>query len=91
MAGPAIELPRVPSAPSGAIGLDDGAPQLRLFLRVLIPVALGFAVAEALLGLVYRDPSALIGAIGLTCFAVWAFAWCLPQVGRMTADRKSVV
>jgi diguanylate cyclase (GGDEF)-like protein len=90
MSGPTIELPRIPSGQTGAIGLDDGAPQLRLFLRFLIPAVLGFAVVEAFLGLAYRDTAALVGAVGLTTFAGWTVGWCLPRIGRVPIDELVV-
>jgi diguanylate cyclase (GGDEF)-like protein len=86
MSEPTIELPRIPSGQSGAIGLDDGAPQLRLFLRLIIPAVLAFAVIEAFLGLVFHDPAALVGAVGLTAFGAWTVGWCLPRVGRVPID-----
>ena len=69
MSGPTIELPRIPSGQTGAIGLDDGAPQLRLFLRLLIPAVLGFAVVEAFLGLAYRDQAALVAKLRLAAIS----------------------
>ena len=53
MAGPTIELPRVPSAETGAIGLDDGAVQLRF---VPAPDRRGHARVRRLRG----DPGARI-------------------------------
>jgi hypothetical protein len=82
MAGPTIELPRIPSAETGAIGLDDGAVQLRMFLRLIVAATLGFAACEAILALAFRDLAALVGAIGLALFGMWTAAWCLPRVGR---------
>ena len=86
MSGPTIELPRFPTGQTGAIGLDDGAPQLRLFLRLVVPAALAFAVVEAFLGLAYGDRAALVGAVGLTAFAVWCVAWCRPRIGHVPID-----
>ncbi|HSS36450.1 MAG TPA: diguanylate cyclase, partial [Patescibacteria group bacterium] len=87
MAGPTIELPRIPSVETGAIGLDDGAVQLRLFLRLTVAATLGFAACEAILALAFRDLAALVGAIGLALFGMWTAAWCLPRVGRVPIDR----
>ena len=86
MSEPTIELPRIPTGQTGAIGLDDGAPQLRLFLRLVIPAVLAFAVIEAFLGLAFHDPAALLGAVGLTVFGAWTVGWCLPRVGRVPID-----
>ncbi len=87
MAGPTIALPRIPSAETSAIGLDDGAVQLRLFLRLVVPAALAFAACEGLIAALYRDLPAFIGAIGLTVFGIWTAVWCLPRVGRVPIDR----
>ena len=87
MSEPTPAVPSIPSPQVGAIGLDDGAAQLRLFLRLVVPAALAFGASLAFLGLLYRDLAALVGAIGLTAFAVWTLGWCLPRVGRIPIER----
>jgi diguanylate cyclase (GGDEF)-like protein len=82
-----------PAAPSRAVngspgnqGLDDSAAQLRLFLRLLVPVAGGFGVTEVIVGLVYGEAAALVGAAALMAFAAWTAGWCLPRVGRVPIE-----
>jgi diguanylate cyclase (GGDEF)-like protein len=86
MSAPALAAPSSPNPQVGAIGLDDGATQLRLFLRLVIPAALAFGASLAFLGLLYRDLAALAGSVGLTVFAVWTLGWCLPRVGRVPIE-----
>jgi diguanylate cyclase (GGDEF)-like protein len=87
MSLPTIAAPSIPSPQVGAIGIGDGAAQLRLFLRLVVPAALAFGASLAFLGLVYRDVAALVGAIGLTVFGVWTIGWCLPRIGRVPMER----
>ena len=87
MPAPTIELPRLPSGRTGSLGLDDGAGQLRLFIRLVVPVGFAFAAGLAFLGLAYGAPSALFGAAGLGVFSTWTLVWCLPRIGRISIDR----
>ncbi len=87
MPTPTIELPRLPSGRIGSLGLDDGAEQLRLFIRLLVPTGFAFSAGLAFLGLTYGAPSALLGAIGLGVFTTWTVVWCLPRIGRIPIDR----
>ena len=89
LTGMSLPTIAVPSSPPqvGAVGIGDGEAQLRLFLRLVVPTSLAFAASLAFLGLLYRDTGALIGAIGLTVFAVWTVGWCLPRIGRVPIER----
>ncbi len=87
MSAPTTVAPSIPSQQVGAIGLDDGAAQLRTFLRLLVPITLALGVSLAFLGLAFRDVAGLVGAIGFTAFGIWAIGWCLPRVGRVPIER----
>jgi|GEM_PF-1289432 len=87
MSAPSLESSPAPGAEPVTIGPDDGAIQLRLFLRLLIPAAFGFGLADGAVALAFRDLSALVGTLGLVSFAVWTAIWCLPRVGRQSTER----
>ncbi len=86
MSAPTAVPPNARNGSPGALGLDEGAAQLRLFLRLVIPVAAAFAVVETVLGLAYGEVAAIVGAIALVAFAGWAGGWCLPRVGRVPIE-----
>jgi diguanylate cyclase (GGDEF)-like protein len=87
MGAPTLDSIQPASDPSTSLGLADGAPEVRLFVRLAIPAALAFAIVDLLLAFAFGDVSAFIAAAGLTGFAVWAAAWCLPRIGRVAMDR----
>jgi diguanylate cyclase (GGDEF)-like protein len=90
MSVPTAVPPHAPSGAPSALGLDEGSAQLRLFLRLVIPVATGFAVVETVLGLAYGEVTAIVGASGLVAFAGWAGGWCLPRIGRVPIERLAL-
>jgi len=87
MSASSVEPRPAPSTEPVSLGLDDGAAELRLFLRLLIPAALGLAIAEAVVTLAFRDVSALVGTVGLVVFAVWTAVWFSPRIGRIPMER----
>ncbi len=87
MTAPTLEPSQHASDPSTSLSLAEGAAEVRLFVRLAIPAALGFAIVDVLLAFAFGDVSAFVAAAGLTGFAVWVAAWCLPRIGRMAMDR----
>ncbi len=73
-----------------ALGLDGRADELRLFLRVAVPAALVFGLAEGILGAYFGDPIAIAGGLGLIFFGLWLAWWALPRLGRVPIDRLVV-
>jgi diguanylate cyclase (GGDEF)-like protein len=78
------------SAPASGPSFEEGAAQLRLFLRLLIPATLGFAIVVAFLGLVYGDLWAIVAATSLAAFGTWTLIWCRPRIGRIPIERLAL-
>ena len=85
---PATHPAASPAGPSTAdeasrFGLDGRADDLRVFLRVAVPAAVGFGLAEAVVGAMFGDPLAVAGGVGLVAFGTWLAWWALPRVGQV--------
>jgi diguanylate cyclase (GGDEF)-like protein len=90
MSAPTAVPPHAQTGSPGGLGLDEGAPQLRLFLRLVIPVVACFAVVETVLGLAYGELAAIVGSAGLIVFAGWAAGWAMPRIGRVPIQRLAL-
>jgi diguanylate cyclase (GGDEF)-like protein len=87
MTAPTFELSQHASDSSTSLSLTEGAAEVRLFVRLAVPAALAFAIVDVLLAFAFGDVNAFVAAAGLTGFAGWAAAWCLPRIGRISIDR----